>query len=184
MVETWDLDSPTIVKQINTLLGQLRLEGVILLPPLSDQPVVLNRLQDASLPVVRIAPRTLPNKTPSVGTIKDYAAARQVTAHLLRLAHKLISFIMQEPRVWATEQRYLGFVDEMRAHQTPVNPNLVQTGNFDFDDGLICAERMLCATTLGLTAILRQQRRHGCRRGVHGAQARAGTARPVVGSRF
>jgi LacI family transcriptional regulator len=142
MVETWDLESPAILKQIDTLLGQLRLEGVILLPPLSDQPVVLNRLQDASVPVVRIAPRTLLNTTPSVG-IDDYAAARQVTAHLLRLGHKRIGFMLGSPEHGATEQRYLGFVDEMRAHQTAVEPNLVQTGNFTFGDGLFCAERML-----------------------------------------
>jgi LacI family transcriptional regulator len=144
MVETWDTESPAIAKQIDTLLGQLRLEGVILLPPLSDQSVVLNRLHDASLPVVRIAPRTLLNMTPSVG-IDDYAAARQITAHLLGLGHKRIGFILGSPHHGATEQRYLGFVDEMRAHQTPVDPNLVKTGNFAFGDGLICAERMLRA---------------------------------------
>jgi LacI family transcriptional regulator len=43
----------------------------------------------------------------------------------------------------ATEQRYLGFIDEMRAHEAPVDTDLVQTGNFIFSDGLVCAERML-----------------------------------------
>src|SRR5579885_2825667 len=33
MVEPWDVEGPHIEKQIDTLLGQLRLEGVILLPP-------------------------------------------------------------------------------------------------------------------------------------------------------
>ena len=36
MVEPWDVESPDIENQLDTLLGQLRLEGVILLPPLSD----------------------------------------------------------------------------------------------------------------------------------------------------
>src|SRR5258708_33677626 len=35
MVEPWDIKGPNIEKQIDTLLGQLRLEGVILLPPFS-----------------------------------------------------------------------------------------------------------------------------------------------------
>jgi LacI family transcriptional regulator len=142
MVETWDLEIPAIAKQIDTLLGQLRLEGVILLPPLSDQSIVLNKLHDASVPVVRVAPRTLLNTTPSVG-IDDYAAARQITAHLLRLGHKRIGFMLGSPDHGATQQRYLGFVDEMRAHQASVDPALVQTGNFAFSNGLICAERML-----------------------------------------
>src|SRR5277367_2755038 len=57
MVEPWDVESPSIDKRIDTLLGQLRLEGVILLPPLCDHPVVLKKLQQASIPIVRIAPK-------------------------------------------------------------------------------------------------------------------------------
>src|SRR5580698_7652283 len=115
MVEPWDVDSPVIDKQIDTLLGQLRLEGVILLPPLSDHPVVLNKLHEASIPIVRIAPKQHLSATPSIG-IDDYAAARQVTAHLVNLGHRRIGFILGRPEHGATEQRYSGFVDEMRAH--------------------------------------------------------------------
>jgi LacI family transcriptional regulator len=146
MVEPWDVQSPDIDKQIDTLLGQLRLEGVILLPPLSDHPVVLNKLHEASIPTVRIAPKRQMNSTPSIG-IDDYAAARQVTAHLAGLGHRRIGFILGRPEHGATEQRYRGFVDEMRAQQIPLDSDLVQTGNFDFRDALICAERMLGAAT-------------------------------------
>jgi LacI family transcriptional regulator len=134
MVETVDVRGPDIDKQMDALLGQLRLEGVILLPPLSDHPVVLNKLHEASTPIA----------TPSIG-IDDYAASRQVTAHLVSLGHRRIGFILGRPEHGATEQRYLGFVDEMRAHQIPVDSDLVQTGNFEFGDCLICAERMLRA---------------------------------------
>jgi LacI family transcriptional regulator len=142
MVEPLDARGPTMDKQIDILLGQLRLEGVILLPPLSDHAGVLSKLQDASIPVVRIAPRTQLSAAPSIG-IDDYAAARQLTAHLLNLGHRRIGFMLGSPDHGATEQRYLGFIDEMRAHQAPVDAALVQTGNFTFADGLVCAERML-----------------------------------------
>jgi LacI family transcriptional regulator len=144
MVEPWDVDSPEIEKQIDTLLGQLRLEGVILLPPLSDHAIVLHKLREASIPIVRVAPKYHVNTTPSIG-IDDYAASRQITAHLVKLGHRRIGFILGRPNHGATEQRYLGFVDEMRAHNLPVDSSLVQTGNFVFADGLICAERMLRA---------------------------------------
>src|SRR5258708_28001843 len=74
MVEPWDVEGPGIDKQVDTLLGQLRLEGVILLPPLSDHPVVLKKLHDASIPIVRIAPKHNLSTTPSIG-IDDYAPA-------------------------------------------------------------------------------------------------------------
>ncbi len=146
MVEPWNVESPDIHEQIDTLLGQLRLEGVILLPPLSDHPVVLDKLHGASIPIVRIAPKHHLSGTPSIG-IDDYAAARQITAHLASLGHRRIGFMLGTPEQGATEQRYRGFVDEMRARKIPVDSDLVQTGNFDFGDGLICAERMLRAAT-------------------------------------
>lgn len=146
MVEPWDVQSPNIERQIDTLIGQLRLEGVILLPPLSDHPVVLSKLQEAAIPIVRIAPKHNVSATPSIG-IDDYAAARQVTAHLIELGHRRIGFMLGRPEHGATEQRYLGFIDEMRAHELPVDFGLVQTGNFQFTDGLVCAERMLRAAT-------------------------------------
>jgi LacI family transcriptional regulator len=142
MVEPWDVESPTVEKQLDTLLGQLRMEGVILLPPLSDHPLVLSKLQEAAIPIVRIAPKQKLSTTPSIG-IDDYAAAREVTAHLLKLGHRRIGFILGRPQHGATEQRYLGFIDELRAHEVPVDFDLIQTGNFLFADGLVCAERML-----------------------------------------
>jgi LacI family transcriptional regulator len=51
--------------------------------------------------------------------------------------------MLGRPEHGATEQRHRGFVDEMRSHQLTVPADLVQTGNFVFSDGLVCAERML-----------------------------------------
>ena len=146
MVEPWDVHNPDIQRQVDTLLGQLRLEGVILLPPLSDNETILNKLRDAAIPIVRIAPKHSLSASPSIG-IDDYAAARQVAAHLLNLGHRRIGFMLGQPEHGATEQRYLGFIDEMRARDVPVDFDLVQTGNFAFGDGLVCAERMLRAAS-------------------------------------
>src|SRR6267154_3079396 len=45
-LEPWDSDSPEIGRHVNTLLRQLRLDGVILLPPVSDHPVILDTLAE------------------------------------------------------------------------------------------------------------------------------------------
>jgi LacI family transcriptional regulator len=146
MIEPLDVGSPLAERQLDTMLGQLRLEGVILLPPLSDNTLVLSKLHDAAIPVVRIAPKNNLSTAPSIG-IDDYTAARQLTTHLLNLGHRRIGFMLGRPDHLATEQRYLGFIDEMRVRQVPVDNDLVQTGNFIFSDGLVCAERMLRSTS-------------------------------------
>jgi len=142
MLESWERDSPQFTRQVSTLLRQMRLDGVILLPPLSDDALIANTLRDSSMPTVRIAPREQNNESPSIG-IDDYLAARQLTAHLLGLGHRRIGFILGKPGHGATEERYRGFADEMRARNTPVDLSLVETGNFIFPDGAACAQRLL-----------------------------------------
>jgi LacI family transcriptional regulator, galactose operon repressor len=144
MVEPWDGASPSIAQDVTDLLRQLRLDGVILLPPLSDHPLVLANLAAAATPMVRIAPMQDDGNAPSV-RIDDYAAARHLTAHLLALGHRRIGFILGRPGHGATEQRHRGFADEMAAQSVAIDPALVLTGNFLFEDGVACAEAMLDA---------------------------------------
>jgi LacI family transcriptional regulator len=142
MVEPWDCDSADVGRQVNTLLRQLRLEGVILLPPLSDHPVILGKLAEKSIPTVRVAPRLQPSDSPSVG-IDDYGAARRMTRHLLDLGHRRIGFILGRPGDGATDERLRGFRDEMLAAGVGVHDELIKAGNFLFADGLVCAEQIL-----------------------------------------
>jgi LacI family transcriptional regulator len=144
MLESWDRDNPQFTRQVSTLLRQMRLDGVILLPPLSDDPLIANTLREASMPTVRIAPRDVTEESPCIG-IDDYLAARQLTAHLLRQGHRRIGFILGKPGHGATEERYRGFADEMREQSNPLDNSLVATGNFIFADGVGCAQRLLDA---------------------------------------
>jgi LacI family transcriptional regulator len=144
-VEPWESDNPDIGRQVNTVLRQLRLDGVILLPPLSDHPVILETLAQKAIPTVRVAPRLEPtSKSPSVG-IDDYAAARRMTRHLLDLGHRRIGFILGRPGHGATDERYRGFRDEMEAGGASIDAGLVKVGNFLFADGLTGAEQILQA---------------------------------------
>jgi LacI family transcriptional regulator len=144
MVQPLDIASKEMPRDLSMLVRQLRLEGAILLPPLSDHPVVRAALAEAGVPTVHIAPMREPVDSPSVDT-DDRAAARQMTVQLLEHAHRRIGFMLGPPGHRATEQRYLGFADAMHARGLIIDPELVQTGNFEFADGLECARRILAA---------------------------------------
>ena len=142
MVEPWDSDSTQLNRDMASLLRQLRLDGVILLPPLGDDRLICNTLRDAGIPMVQIAPCEQAPDAPSIG-IDDYAATRRLTSYLLDLGHRRIGFILGSPGHGATENRYRGFTDEMQARRVPVDAALVGRGNFPFPDGVVVAERML-----------------------------------------
>lgn len=142
MVEPLDSSSPEVGRHLTTLLRQLRLEGAILLPPLSDNPVILSKLAEAKMPFVRIAPRQNVHDSPSVA-IDDRLAARSMTTHLLDLGHRRIGFLLGREGHAATAERYAGYVEAMKARRVPIDKALVMPGNFLFTDGLVCAERIL-----------------------------------------
>ncbi len=142
MVQPLDVASKDMARDVSMLVRQLRLEGAILLPPLSDHTVVRAALAEAGVPCVHIAPMREPVDSPSVDT-DDRAAARQMTVQLLEHGHRRIGFMLGPPGHRATEQRYLGFADAMHARTVSIDPELVQTGNFEFVDGLECAQRIL-----------------------------------------
>ena len=144
MVQPLDITSKEVAHDLSTVARQLRLEGAILLPPLSDHPLVRAALAEASVPAVHIAPMREPLDSPSVDT-DDRAAARQMTVQLLENGHRRIGFMLGPPGHRATEQRYLGFADAMHARAMSIDPELVQTGNFEFADGMECARRILGA---------------------------------------
>ena len=70
-------------------------------------------------------------------------AARRLTTELIERGHRRIAFMLRRAGHRATEQRYLGFTDVMRARGLAIDPQLLQTGNFEFADGLECARRLL-----------------------------------------
>jgi len=144
MVQPLDIASKEMARDVSMLVRQLRLEGVILLPPLSDHAAVRAALAEAAVPAVHIAPMRDPVDSPSVDT-DDRAAARQMTVELLDRGHVRIGFMLGPAGHRATEQRYLGFADAMHARGVGIDPELVQTGNFEFNDGLECARRILGA---------------------------------------
>ncbi len=142
MIEPLEASSPDLRRHLSTLIRQLRLEGVILLPPLGDLPAVHATLAAADVPAVLIAPMHARLDAPVVDT-DDRAAARDLTGALLERGHRRIAFMRGRPSHRATEQRYLGFADAMRAHGVDIDAALVQSGNFEFAEGLECARRML-----------------------------------------
>lgn len=142
MIEPLQIDTPDLARSVRTLVRQLRLEGVILLPPLADVPAVRSALAGAGMPAVHIAPMRPQENAPSVDT-DDRTGARQLTMELIERGHRRIGFILGRADHRATEQRYLGFADAMRVSGLAIDPQLVCGGNFEFPDGLQCARHLL-----------------------------------------
>lgn len=142
LIELIDHEGPQVRQEVAALLAALKPDGVILTPPSSDNAVVLELLDKARTPYVRVGPERAEGLGPRVH-MDDVAAAREMTDHLISLGHQRIGFIIGEPRYGASQARRDGYLEAMRAKGLAVPETWVRQGDFTFQSGLEQAKALL-----------------------------------------
>ena len=142
VVERCSLDSVAPEDRLVDIAAQLRVDGVVLLPPLSDQMPIIARFKEAQIPAVLVAPGGDGLGTPTVW-FDDFAAALNVMQHLIRRGHRRIGFVTGHPAHGAARQRFAGYRQALDAVGIPFDPSLVVEGRFDFASGLVAAQTLL-----------------------------------------
>jgi LacI family transcriptional regulator len=128
--------------QVELLWKTVKVDGVVLSPPVCDCPEVLEALEHFGIPYVRIAPAVGLDRGPYVH-MDDRLAAFEMTGHLLGLGHRRIGFVRGPAEHSATHLRHQGFLDAMGQAGVAVQPGLVQRGAFSFRSGVGAAEQLL-----------------------------------------
>jgi LacI family transcriptional regulator len=142
MVEQIDAAASDVTERTSALVSQLRLDGVVLTAPITDDRDVLRVLDEARVPYVRIAPDIDSPRSPQV-RIDDFRAAQELTEHLIGLHHARIGFIKGDPRHAAARLRFEGFSAAMQTRGLQVPESLIEQGSFSYPSGLECARRLL-----------------------------------------
>lgn len=142
VVESLHNDAPDLRQQIDRMVMALRPDGMILTPPLCDNPEVLAALRESGTPFVLMSPERDIRGVPSV-RMDDVHAAEEITNLLLSLGHRRIAIIKGPPDQSASAARYQGFVNALRAHDIEPDPELVQPGAFTFASGRDAAHKLL-----------------------------------------
>ena len=142
VVESMDDDAPDLREQVHRVVSTLRPDGMILTPPLCDNPQVLKALREAGTPTVLVSPARLRKDMPSV-RMDDVHAAAEITNLLIGLGHRRIAFVRGPADQAASALRHRGFVQAMQAHDLPIDDDLVVDGDFCFDSGVTAAHRLL-----------------------------------------
>ncbi|NJC08425.1 LacI family transcriptional regulator [Polymorphobacter fuscus] len=119
-----------------------RVDGILLPPPLSDDPAVLAAIERVGLPVVAVATGGAPGWAMSV-SIDDRAAAYEMTRHLGALGHRRIGFITGNPDQAASAERLAGYQAALADLGLPAAPDLVAPGLFTYRSGLAAADLLL-----------------------------------------
>jgi LacI family transcriptional regulator len=142
VVESLDNDAPDIETQVERMLAALQPDGMILTPPICDNPKVIQALRAAGTPFVQMSPGQ-PAADAGVVCMDEVQAAEEVTHLLISLGHRHIGFIGGPADQAASGLRRQGFERAMAAHGLALEPELLQPGDFTFRSGVEAAHRLL-----------------------------------------
>ena len=127
---------------IGEMLETSNFDGVIIPPPVCDNAAVLDAVDAADLPHVRISPDGDRERGPHIVT-DDRAAARRMTEYLLELGHRRIGFIGGPEGHRASRERREGHCDALQSAGIAIDPALIEAGAFNYRSGLQAADTLL-----------------------------------------
>ena len=143
LIHPCDATNPDIIDELVNMVNSARLAGLILSPPLSEMPDVLQAMDDKGIQYVRVlSGDKAPDDKPCV-LVDDYQAARQITGHLLDQGHQRIAFIAGEKQHHSTTERQRGFYQALADHGIQADPELVIDGTYSFGTGVQSIQQLL-----------------------------------------
>ncbi|PZO80197.1 LacI family DNA-binding transcriptional regulator [Sphingomonas hankookensis] len=139
ILELVDTHSDHIERELSAAIGALQPDGVILTPPHSQDPLILDLLARRGISIARIGSRV---SGPGFSlTMGDEGAAQMVTEHLVALGHRRIGFIEGAPDYELSGWRVTAWRTAMAA--AGLSDDLIQPGDFDYESGYAAAVALL-----------------------------------------
>lgn len=137
-----DEDKVNSLQSVKELIDITQVDGLILLPPISDDKEVLELVAKSNVPFIRISPDTNLNLSPYI-SMDDYQAGFEITELLINQGHRKIAHIIGDPAQGVSRLRYQGYLDALRSHQISVPTEYIEQGKFTYESGLSAAKRLL-----------------------------------------
>lgn len=137
---------PTLPDTISELVSSVRVDGVLLTPPVCDLIPVREKLHETDAPHVVISPGPNYDSQWKV-TTNDREVCAQMVHHLADLGHERIAFVKGAPHHHAIANRYYGYLDGMKQRGLRVRNAYCGEGENSFDSGMTWGHHLLDLTT-------------------------------------
>ena len=150
MVQPLVSTAADFVERVEDILSRHRPDGLILTPPLTDHPQLLDCLRRQGVPFASIAPR---HPEGCIGVmLREREAAAAMVEHLISLGHRRIAHIVGDPEHGAGIWRLAGYRDGLARAGLKEDPAYMVQGRFSFESG-VAAMRQLLALPHRPTAV-------------------------------
>ncbi len=137
-----DFCSRRLIDQVQRFVQRARLDGVILLSPISQLHKLAHSLKHNHCPYIRISPRKI-DAVANVVVSNDRKGAFLMTEHLIGLGHREIGFVLGPSSNLSSEEKFEGFRKAMKQYGIPLRKRLVIEGANTFESGVAAGAQVL-----------------------------------------
>lgn len=142
VIECVHASNRNVAEQVQGLVAQSKLAGVVLTPPLSDLPELIASLDDTDTPIVRFSPATSSTRMIDVD-IDNRQAAYDMTRYLTSLGHTRIGFVRGPAHHADAKSRFEGYRKALSDAAIPYEEEICPAGNYGFASGVRCGMKLL-----------------------------------------
>ncbi|MDP5029020.1 MAG: LacI family DNA-binding transcriptional regulator [Paraglaciecola sp.] len=134
--------SADLVQNCLNFIRRSSIDGVIVLPPVSESKDLAAALREAGLCYVRMASVDLDDHT-NIVVSDERAAMSEMARYMHSLGHRDIGFITGPLHYYSSIERLEGFRDSLAQLTLALNDELVIEGENSYQSGIDCAKTLL-----------------------------------------
>lgn len=142
VVHACHIESDSLVDDVARFVDNAKLDGVVILPPVSEVEGVAEMLNEAHCPFVRFSSEL--GSEPWKEVVTNYLPAiTDMANHLVELGHRDIGFISGPKNNISSQKRHETFAHALAQHDLTLPSEMVEEGAFNYESGVKAAERLL-----------------------------------------
>jgi LacI family transcriptional regulator len=135
-------ETDTLCTEVVGSVKRSKLDGVIVLPPLSEDHDLAGALAQEKVPYVRVAAIAL-DTSDRVVVSNERSAVATMAEYLVELGHRRIGYITGPEGRRSTRERLEGFTDALDRLGCAVPAEMIAVGAYSFESGIECARALL-----------------------------------------
>ncbi|MDT0602514.1 LacI family DNA-binding transcriptional regulator [Thalassotalea castellviae] len=134
--------SPDFIDDCLSFIARSKLDGVIILPPVSENKALAAAIRAANCAYVRLASVDLDDHD-NIVVSDEREAMKEMADHLVELGHTDIGFISGPRRYRSSMERMEGFLAELELCKVTLPPERIIEGKNSYESGIECAHQLL-----------------------------------------
>ncbi len=144
LIHPCNAKSHDINAELTEMVKRSRVAGLVLTPPFSEMPSVIETLEKLDVKFVRILSGSgqSDGRSPCI-FIDDREAAFAITEHLIASGHQTIGFLCGDKGHNSSQERLMGYKAALKKHGIRIDRSLILAGEYSFESGVNGAKKLL-----------------------------------------